>query len=75
LCFTGPVILAPAMNCEMWEKASVQRNVTRLREDGVQMVGPGEGWLSCRQRGMGRMAEADELFEAITGVLDPGSAR
>lgn len=75
LCFTGPVIMAPAMNCEMWEKGAVQRNVTRLREDGVQIVGPGEGWLSCRQRGMGRMAEADELFEAITGVLDPKRAR
>lgn len=75
LCCTGPVIMAPAMNCEMWEKGAVQRNVTRLREDGVQIVGPGEGWLSCRQRGMGRMAEADELFETITGVLDPKRAR
>ncbi len=75
LCFTGPVILAPAMNCEMWEKESVQRNVARLRDDGAQMAGPGDGWLSCRQRGMGRMAEADELFDAITAVLDPRSAR
>jgi phosphopantothenoylcysteine decarboxylase/phosphopantothenate--cysteine ligase len=69
LSFTGPVIFAPAMNCEMWEKPAVQRNVQRLRDDGVQMVGPDEGWLSCRVRGAGRMAEPDSLFEAICSVL------
>ncbi len=71
LCFAGPVILAPAMNCEMWDKPAVQRNVQRLRDDGVQLVGPGEGWLSCRTRGAGRMAEPDELFAAIRDVLNP----
>ncbi len=74
LCFTGPVIFAPAMNCEMWDKAAVQRNVDRLRDDGVQMAGPNEGWLSCRAKGAGRMSEPDELFAAIQAVMNPGPA-
>ncbi len=65
LCFTGKVILAPAMNSEMWEKPAVQRNVDQLREDGVEVIGPAEGWLSCRTTGVGRMAEPDEIFAAI----------
>lgn len=72
LGFTGPVIMAPAMNCEMWDKPAVQRNVEQLREDGVQMVGPNQGWLSCRDRGVGRMAEPAELFDAINDIMNPG---
>ncbi len=69
LSFTGPVIVAPAMNVEMWEKKAVQRNVNQLRDDGVQLIGPQEGWLSCRTKGMGRMAEPNEIFEAITRAV------
>jgi len=65
LCFDGPVVMAPAMNAEMWNKPSVQRNVDQLVKDGVTMVGPGEGWLSCRERGRGRMAEVSEILAAI----------
>lgn len=65
LCYEGRVLFAPAMNCEMWHKPSVQRNVSQLREDGVEMVGPGEGWLSCRERGAGRMSEVSEILAAI----------
>jgi len=65
LCFTGPVLLAPAMNCEMWAKASVQRNVTTLVNDGYEVISPGEGWLSCGQVGAGRMAEPEEILERI----------
>ena len=70
LCFRGPVIMAPAMNCEMWEKSAVQRNIDTLKSDGVQLVGPNAGWLSCRQQGAGRMAEAEEIFQAITAIID-----
>ena len=70
LSFTGPVLLAPAMNCEMWEKPSVQRNVTQLRNDGVHFVDPEEGWLSCRTRGVGRMAAPEKIFEAIGELLE-----
>jgi phosphopantothenoylcysteine decarboxylase/phosphopantothenate--cysteine ligase len=65
LCFTGPVIVAPAMNCEMWEKAAVQRNVKQLVSDGVHMIDPQEGWLSCRTKGVGRMASPEEIVTAI----------
>jgi len=65
LCFQRPVLLAPAMNSEMWEHAAVQRNVARLRDDGVHFVDPGEGWLSCRRSGSGRMAEPEEIVAAI----------
>lgn len=65
LCFTGPIIVAPAMNCEMWEKAAVGRNVEQLKSDGVQIIDPQEGWLSCRTKGMGRMASPEEIAEMI----------
>jgi phosphopantothenoylcysteine decarboxylase len=69
LCFTGPVLFAPAMNSEMWGKPAVQRNVAQLRSDGVKFVDPGEGWLSCRQSGAGRMAEPDAILAAINALL------
>lgn len=70
LCFTGPIIAAPAMNCEMWEKAAVQRNIQQLRDDGVKFVDPQEGWLSCRTQGVGRMAEPAEIFEFVQATLE-----
>ena len=66
LCFTGDVWAAPAMNREMWDHAAVQRNVTQLKSDGMKMIGPTEGWLSCRVKGVGRMAEPDTIVAAIT---------
>jgi phosphopantothenoylcysteine decarboxylase/phosphopantothenate--cysteine ligase len=71
LSFTGPILLAPAMNCEMWEKPPVQRNVAQLRQDGIHFVDPEEGWLSCRVRGVGRMAAPETIFAAIGALLNP----
>jgi phosphopantothenoylcysteine decarboxylase len=68
LCFTRRVLLAPAMNREMWDKPAVQRNIQQLEQDGVQFVGPNAGWLSCRDQGVGRMAEAGEIFAAIEAM-------
>jgi phosphopantothenoylcysteine decarboxylase len=65
LCFRGPVLMAPAMNSEMWEKAAVQRNITQLREDGVEIIEPEDGWLSCRQKGPGRMASPERILGVI----------
>lgn len=65
LCFRGPVLLAPAMNCEMWEKPAVQRNVAQLQQDGVEIIGPEEGWLSCRDVGAGRMASPEQIAAVI----------
>lgn len=69
LAFDGPVIVAPAMNTQMWAKAAVQRNVTQLRADGVTIVDPDEGWLSCRDQGKGRMADPERIRTAIDLAL------
>ncbi|MCA9126778.1 MAG: phosphopantothenoylcysteine decarboxylase [Planctomycetales bacterium] len=64
-----PVLMAPAMSSSMWAKPAVERNVDMLKRDGVHFVGPAEGWLSCRKVGIGRMAEPEDIFEALTGIL------
>ena len=69
LCFAGPVMLAPAMNVEMWNHVAVQRNIAQLMEDGVKFVDPNEGWLSCRTKGVGRMAEPETIIKAIAALL------
>jgi phosphopantothenoylcysteine decarboxylase len=70
LSCTCPVLVAPAMNNEMWTKPSVQRNVQQLVEDGVKIISPGEGWLSCRSVGPGRMAEPERIFADIEATLN-----
>jgi phosphopantothenoylcysteine decarboxylase len=74
LAFPRPVLLAPAMNTAMWEHAAVQRNVARLRDDGVQFVDPEAGWLSCRQIGAGRMASPESILASIQSILDQPSS-
>ncbi|MFM7107237.1 MAG: flavoprotein [Planctomycetaceae bacterium] len=69
LCAECPVLAAPAMNAAMWAKPAVQRNVAQIVADGVTIIQPGTGWLSCRQRGAGRMAEPDEIAAAIRAAL------
>ena len=69
LSFAGPILMAPAMNTVMWQKPPVQRNYRQLVADGIRMVEPGEGFLSCGERGPGRMAEPEEIFAAIAAAL------
>ena len=69
LCADCPVILAPAMNAAMWQHPAVQRNVAQVAADGARIVPPGSGWLSCRQSGVGRMAEPAEIAAVIRAVL------
>ncbi|MBX7166969.1 MAG: phosphopantothenoylcysteine decarboxylase [Pirellulales bacterium] len=69
LAFGGPILLAPAMNSTMWDKPAVQRNVAQLREDGFQIIDPEEGWLSCRRKGVGRMAAPERIVAAIHAEL------
>ena len=69
LCAECPVVFAPAMNAAMWAKPAVQRNVAQVAADGAHIVPPGSGWLSCRQAGVGRMAEPIEIAAAIEAVL------
>jgi phosphopantothenoylcysteine decarboxylase/phosphopantothenate--cysteine ligase len=69
LAFSGAVLMAPAMNNQMWEKPSVQRNIETLRTDGVHIIGPEEGWLSCRKQGLGRMSSPEQIFTEIETAL------
>lgn len=69
LSFTGLVLMAPAMNSQMWNKPAVQRNLNQLRDDGLHIVDPTEGWLSCRQKGVGRMADPANIKKVIESLL------
>ena len=64
-----PVLVAPAMNVEMWAHAATQRNVETLKSDGITIVGPAAGDLACGEVGPGRMVEAADLVEAIAAKL------
>lgn len=70
MTITCPVLAAPAMNVEMWEKPAVQRNIRQLKEDGVSIIEPGEGWLSCGVLGKGRMAEPAQICDLIEQTLN-----
>ena len=70
LSFDGPVLMAPAMNALMWQKPAVQRNVAQLRADGIVLIDPEEGYLSCGMTGPGRMAEPEAIFQAIAERLE-----
>lgn len=72
---TCPLLIAPAMNTEMWSKPAVQRNLSQLKSDGVICIEPGSGWLSCGQVGPGRMAEPPEILAAIQAHLPPASPK
>ncbi len=69
LVVTCPILVAPAMNGDMWAKPAVRRNVAVLRDDGVLFVEPGSGWLSCGQVGPGRMAEPADVLACIAKTL------
>lgn len=69
LTVTCPVLLAPAMNNEMWVKPAVQRNVKQLQEDGLHFIGPADGWLSCGAIGPGRMAEPVDILQSIQNLI------
>ena len=65
-----PLLLAPAMNADMWANPMTQRNLATLREvRGVQTVGPEEGWQACRTSGTGRMSEPEAILDAIGSLV------
>ena len=66
-----PLLLAPAMNVEMWQNPATQRNVQQLRADGVTLLGPGKGDQACGETGDGRMLEAEEIFTSIAALFAP----
>ena len=65
------VLVAPAMNVRMWEHPATRRNLATLIDDGVKLVGPAEGDMACGEYGPGRMAEPQEIYEAIGQSLQP----
>jgi phosphopantothenoylcysteine decarboxylase/phosphopantothenate--cysteine ligase len=65
LAFTGPVVLAPAMNVNMWTHPATQANVETLRRRGHRIVEPESGYLACGMTGPGRLAEPEAIAEAI----------
>ena len=60
-----PLVVAPAMNRQMWSNAATQRNVAQLAADGVAVLGPGSGDQACGEIGEGRMLEPEEIFAAV----------
>jgi phosphopantothenoylcysteine decarboxylase/phosphopantothenate--cysteine ligase len=69
LATTAPVIVAPAMNVNMWEHAATQENIEMLRARGVHVVSPDEGYLACGMTGAGRLAGVEAIARAVTAVL------
>ncbi|MCC7040230.1 MAG: bifunctional phosphopantothenoylcysteine decarboxylase/phosphopantothenate--cysteine ligase CoaBC [Burkholderiales bacterium] len=65
------LLVAPAMNRQMWSNAATQRNVARLRADGVAILGPDVGEMACMEHGEGRMLEAADLFAAVVAACQP----
>ncbi len=70
LAFTGPVLIAPAMNVNMWNSESVRGNLATLRARGIHVVEPSSGDLACGWVGEGRLAEPPEVVEAVLRVLE-----
>lgn len=66
-----PLMVAPAMNRQMWENAATQRNVSQLRQDGILVLGPDAGNQACGEVGMGRMLEAADLVREISAWFQP----
>jgi phosphopantothenoylcysteine decarboxylase/phosphopantothenate--cysteine ligase len=69
LATKAPVIVAPAMNVNMWEHPATQENIATLRARGVHVVDPGEGYLACGMTGAGRLAATEAIVEKVRDVL------
>lgn len=66
-----PLLVAPTMNVQMWNKPSTQRNVAQLRADAVEILGPGSGSQACGEVGDGRMIEPEEILAALRAWAQP----
>lgn len=69
LACTSPVLVAPAMNTVMWEHPATQRNIQRLKDDGVHFIDPDQGEMACGTFGPGRLSEPDRIVSAALEVL------
>lgn len=66
-----PLLVAPAMNRQMWENPATQRNIAQLQSDGVEILGPASGEQACGEVGAGRMLEPEEIVEAVIAFFAP----
>lgn len=66
-----PLLVAPAMNVEMWTNPATQRNAQQLRDDGIRIFGPAAGEQACGEVGLGRMLEPEQLLEELVAVFQP----
>lgn len=66
-----PLMVAPAMNRQMWENPATQRNIEQLQQDGVLILGPGSGDQACGEVGMGRMLEPEQLLSMLAASQQP----
>ncbi|MRW83266.1 bifunctional phosphopantothenoylcysteine decarboxylase/phosphopantothenate--cysteine ligase CoaBC [Pseudoduganella sp. FT26W] len=66
-----PLLIAPAMNVEMWQNPATQRNVQTLRDDGIAIFGPAAGDQACGEVGLGRMLEPEQLLEEVIAAFQP----
>jgi phosphopantothenoylcysteine decarboxylase / phosphopantothenate---cysteine ligase len=66
-----PLLVAPAMNRQMWENPATHRNIAQLAQDGVALLGPASGEQACGEVGEGRMLEAQEIFDSLLASLQP----
>lgn len=60
-----PVLVAPAMNAQMWDHPATQRNLQTLMDDGITLIPPGQGQLACKEVGPGRLAEVADIVDAV----------
>lgn len=71
---TNPVLVAPAMNVEMWNHPATQENLHLLRQRGVHFVEPGVGYQACGETGVGRLAEPEDIVQHALRLLSPSPA-
>lgn len=69
LATKAPIVVAPAMNVNMWENAATQRNLEILRERGIRVLEPDEGYLACGMTGSGRLTSVDTIAQAVLDTL------
>lgn len=68
--FKNPIIIAPAMNCNMWENKIIQENISKLEECGYYIYPPEEGFLACGYNGSGRLCSIEKIFDGTNEILN-----
>lgn len=68
--FKNPVVIAPAMNCNMWENLIIQENIQKLRSTGYEIIAPESGFLACGYNGTGRLADLNKIFDKTVEIIN-----